>query len=233
MGLAANGGSALHFALEKPKTGRMPMSDYITPPGYDRSEYPESLAGYFLISEAEMMDPNFFRTVVLIIRHDETGAFGLVVNRKSNLNLGDVLPEYDDARGTALPLYVGGPVQQEFLFVVHSPYDDHAPSAASIEPVEGVVFEPAFDNVRELVELESWQRMPKAERPHVLLFLGYSGWAPGQLENELEEGAWILHPARPHIVFHPNPEEGWKDALRDKGGLYRIFADTDQKPSTN
>jgi putative transcriptional regulator len=209
------------------------MSDYITPPGYDRSEYPESLTGYFLISEAEMMDPNFFRTVVLIIRHDETGAFGLVVNRKSKLSLGDVLPEYDDSRGANLPLYVGGPVQQEFLFVVHSPYGDHLPSEAAVQPVDGVVFEPAFEHVRDLFEEERWQRIPAEQRPNVLLFLGYSGWAPGQLENELAEGAWILHQARPRIVFHPNPEEGWKDALRDKGGLYRIFADTDQKPSTN
>jgi putative transcriptional regulator len=209
------------------------MSDYITPPGYDRSEYPSSLTGYFLISEAEMMDPNFFRTVVLIIRHDETGAFGLVVNRKSNLTLGDVLPEFDDERGSRLPLYVGGPVQQEFLFVVHSPYEGHVPSEASVEPVEGVVFEPAFEEVQELFDAESWARFPEADRPAVLLFLGYSGWAPGQLETELADGAWILHQARPHIVFHPNPEEGWKDALRDKGGLYRIFADTDQKPSTN
>lgn len=209
------------------------MSDFISRPGYDKSEYPESLTGYFLISEAEMMDPNFFRTVVLIIRHDETGAFGLVVNRTSTLTLGDVLPEYDDSRGSALPLYVGGPVQQEFLFVVHSPYPGHTPSEAAVEPVEGVVFEPAFEQVQELFLAESWEALPAAARPHVLLFLGYSGWAPGQLETELEEGAWILHPARPHIVFHPNPEEGWKDALRDKGGLYRIFADTDQKPSTN
>ncbi|MFO7781585.1 MAG: YqgE/AlgH family protein [Spirochaetia bacterium] len=209
------------------------MSEFMTPPGYDRSEYPDSLTGYFLISEAEMMDPNFFRTVVLIINHDENGAFGLVVNRKSSLTLGDVLPEFDDPRGAILPLYVGGPVQQEFLFVVHSPYTDHEPSEASIEPVEGVIFEPAFEEVQELFHAEGWNALPAAVRPKVLLFLGYSGWAPGQLETELEDGAWILHKARPHIVFHPNPEEGWKDALRDKGGLYRIFADTDQKPSTN
>lgn len=209
------------------------MSDYITPPGYDRSEYPESLTGYFLISEAEMMDPNFFRTVVLIIRHDETGAFGLVVNRKSHLSLGDVLPEYDDDRGSDLPLYVGGPVQQEYLFVVHSRYEGHEPSEAAIEPVKGVLFEPAFEQISWLLTTEGWDRIPESERPQVLLFLGYSGWAPGQLENELAEGAWILHQAQPHIVFHPNPEQGWRDALRDKGGLYRIFADTDQKPSTN
>lgn len=209
------------------------MSNYITPPGYDRSEYPSSLTGYFLISEAEMMDPNFFRTVVLIIRHDETGAFGLVVNRKSNLTLAEVLSEYDDERGASLPLYVGGPVQQEFLFVVHSPYEDHEPSEAAVEPIDGVVFEPDFDHVREIFDEDYWVQMPEFERPDVLLFLGYSGWAPGQLEAELEQGAWILHRARPHIIFHPNPEEGWKDALRDKGGLYRIFADTDQKPSTN
>ncbi|MFP4067980.1 MAG: YqgE/AlgH family protein [Spirochaetaceae bacterium] len=200
--------------------------DNIIPPGYDRSEYPTSLTGYFLISEAEMMDPNFFRTVVLIIRHDETGAFGLVVNRKSNLTLSDVLPEFEDSPGGELPLYVGGPVQQEYLFVVHSPYEGHEPSEAAVQPVEGVIFEPAFAEVRDLFETEPAGR-------NVLLFLGYSGWAPGQLETELEEGAWILHPAGRHIVFHPNPEEGWRDALRDKGGLYRIFADTDQKPSTN
>lgn len=192
-----------------------------------------SLKGYFLIAEANMLDPNFKHTVVLIIEHNEDGAFGLIVNRKSELNLVDILPEFNTKRGRTTPIYFGGPVQQEFLFAIHSKLIDKHHSQTSIEIIPEVYFEPGFRNLEDYFKDSYWDTLPPDDKPKIHLFLGYSGWGPKQLERELREGSWIIHKATPKIIFHQNPEEGWKDALRQKGGIYKIFADTNQDPFLN
>ncbi|MCB1309234.1 MAG: YqgE/AlgH family protein [Leptospiraceae bacterium] len=181
-----------------------------------------------------MTDPNFFQTVVLMLEHNKEGAFGLVVNRRSRLHLHDVMPRLDSERSKTSPIYVGGPVQQEYLFVVHSEMPPgHQSSESAGESVEGVIFEPSFRRVEKFFEDEYWDSIPADDQPRIHLFVGYSGWAPGQLEKEMQMGSWMIHPAHARIVFHANPEQGWKDALREKGGIYRIFADTNQNPSLN
>ncbi len=192
-----------------------------------------SLKGFFLISEATMMDPNFKNTVVLIIEHNEEGAFGLIVNKKSEFTLADLLNDFQNQRGMESPIYIGGPVQQEFLFAIHSPLLDKKISSTAIEVIQGVYFEPGFKNLENYFKDEYWNQLPPDDRPKIHLFIGYSGWGPKQLEREIREGSWIIHPASPNIVFHPKPEEGWRDALRQKGGIYKIFADTNQDPFLN
>lgn len=198
-------------------------------------ENPEflSLKGYFLIAESTMLDPNFKHTVVLMIEHNEEGAFGLIVNRKSNLYLSDILPEFQNSRGKETPIYIGGPVQQEFLFAIHTPLFDRQPSPTSIEIIKGVFFEPGFRNLEPYFKDEYWNSLPLDDKPKIRIYIGYSGWGPGQLEREIREGSWILHPASMDIVFHPDPERGWKDALRKMGGIYKLFADTNQDPFLN
>ena len=194
---------------------------------------PESLRGNFIISESGMSDPNFFQTVVLLIEHNDEGAFGLVVNRRSRLALGDIIPRFSQTAAAGVPIYVGGPVQQEYLFVLHGSMPDHEPSPAASIPVPGVQFEPFFKQVEASFEDEYWAGTPPDDRTAIHLFLGYSGWAPGQLEREMALGSWITHRASAKIVFHPNPEDGWRDALRAKGGIYKVFADSDQQPGLN
>jgi len=197
------------------------------------SARPKSLKGQFLISEANMSDPNFFQTVVLMVEHNDEGAFGIVVNRRSKLTLADILPGFANTRGQGSPIYVGGPVQQEYLFVLHSDLPEMQASEHRSSPVPGVYFEPAFRKLEEYFQDDSWEKIPADDRPRIHLFLGYSGWAPGQLEREMDRGSWITHPASAKIVFHENPEEGWKNALREKGGIYRVFADTNPDPGLN
>ncbi len=199
----------------------------------DNESTPASLKGYFLISESNMPDPNFYQTVVLLLEHNSDGAFGLVVNRRASLTLSEILPRFDTPLGNRTPVYIGGPVQQEYLFVLHSELPAEEVSASRSEPVPGVFFEPSFRLMEKYFDEEKWHSIPADDRPHIHLFLGYSGWAPGQLEREMSQGSWIIHPAAPKIVFHPDPEEGWKDALRDKGGIYRVFADSNQQPGLN
>lgn len=192
----------------------------------------ESLAGYFLISETDLTDPNFYRTVVFMVEHSEEGAFGLVVNRLSALHLGEVLDEARDTRVAEMPIYVGGPVEQQFLFALHSGLPAGVSSEHAVEPAPGIVFEPFNHSILAYLT-EEWPEEPEESRPKIHIYAGYSGWAPKQLEGELDLDAWLHHRATPDIVFRPNPEEGWKDALGKKGAFYQIVAETGYKPSMN
>lgn len=194
---------------------------------------PENLRGHFLIAETELQDPNFFRTVVLIIHHNEEGAFGLVVNRGSEVTVGEVIEVAEGSEIGDLPLMVGGPVQQNYVFALHSGIPGAFCSEHIEETAPGVFFEPSFQHVIDYVGSERYRQLPVEDRERIAVYAGYSGWGPGQLEFELEEEAWLVHPAEADVVFQSNPSEGWKDALSKKGGFYRIVAETGYKPSRN
>lgn len=208
------------------------MGDITIPTDSSGTPLPASLQGYFLISETELADPNFRQTVVLLVNHNEEGAFGLVVNRPADLSLGDVVTEFEGQPIGEAPTFVGGPVEQHYLFALHSGFPASATSEFSMTPTEGITFEPVFQAM-ETYFRDEWPSIPPESRPHVAFYLGYAGWGPGQLEGELREKAWLVIPADPEIVFHPDPEEGWNAALTKKGGLYSIVAQTGSKPSMN
>lgn len=193
---------------------------------------PESLRGYLLISETELMDPNFHRTIVLMIDHNDEGAFGLVLNRPADATLSEVVEEFDGAAAGSASMFIGGPVEQHYLFTLHTGLPDDRTSPYSSAPVDGVTFEPVFSSI-ETYLLEKWPDSAPDDRPTFSFFLGYAGWGPGQLEHELAEKAWVVIPADSDIVFNDRPENGWQSALSRKGGLYRIVAQTGFKPSLN
>ena len=193
---------------------------------------PAHLDGYFLISETELVDPNFHRTVVLLVNHNEEGAFGLVVNRPADICLGDIITDFADEPLGELEAYIGGPVEQHYLFTLHEGLPERAESPYALHPSEGIVFEPVF-NAMESYLRDEWNGLSPEARPSINFYLGYAGWGPGQLEEELSQNAWLVIPATPEIVFSPNPSEGWNTALSRKGGLYHIIAQTGFKPSNN
>ena len=193
---------------------------------------PASLDGYFLISETELSDPNFHRTVVLIVNHNEEGAFGLVLNRPAGATLGDLVEELSESDAGEATLFIGGPVEQHYLFTLHSGLPEHATSKFSSSPTEGIVFEPVFGSIEEYLRNE-WPGGTDQDRPSFNFYLGYAGWGPGQLEHEIDEDAWLVIPADSQLVFNDDPSEGWNAALAKKGGLYRIIAQTGFKPSLN
>jgi putative transcriptional regulator len=196
----------------------------------DTGGAPRWLGGCFLLSDFDLVDPNFHRTVVLMIDHDEEGAFGLVVNRPSPFTLGEVVEGLDDSPAASIPVYVGGPVQQNALFVLR---DERAAEDAEVErPVAGVAFEPASPTMIEYLKGE-WSSLPEDERPAVRMYVGYSGWASGQLEGELAADAWVVMRATREIVFHPDPRSAWTEALARTGPLYQIILQTGFKPSMN
>ncbi len=195
--------------------------------------HPSNLTGYFLISEAELQDPNFQFTVVMMVSHDKGGALGLVINRPSNSTLGDIFPEqFEGHSASHIPLFIGGPVQQEYIFLLQEGLPEYLRSQAAISVCETIYFEPDVRPVLEFIE-QSWNDLPYDKRPRLRFFAGYSGWSPRQLESELKESVWVTDPASADIAFNPNPAAGWRDALRKKGGLYWIMGETGSKPSLN
>jgi putative transcriptional regulator len=170
----------------------------------------ESLRGSLLIAGGQLLDPNFRRTVVLIAEHGEEGALGVVLNRPAGLPVSEVAPPLAGFVGDEAGIFFGGPVQKEAVLILAEYLD----ASLCDRPILGSVAfaDPELDPLR----------LAGIRRARV--FSGYAGWGPGQLEAELEEGAWIVDPARPDDVFTPAPERLWSAVLRRKGGDYRVLS---------
>ena len=148
----------------------------------------DSLEGHFLFSSPHLLDANFVRTVVLLIEHNEQGALGVVLNRPTSKTVKELWKEVGQSPcRNESPVYLGGPVAGP-LMALHT-----AGSLAEIEVVPGVFFAAKKKNLDALV-LE--------ENEKVRVFVGHAGWGPGQLESELEAGAWLPMPASGEYVFY-------------------------------
>src|ERR1041385_575469 len=155
----------------------------------------QSLKGQLLLDSGQLSGSFFHRTVVLICQHDQEGAFGLVLNRPSGNKVGDALvADLPDALREQT-LYLGGPVQPTAMSYLHS--DSFLPEDTIIANLE------LGHSLDSLVELAGSFSTTKQVR----LFAGYSGWAAGQLEDELKRNAWVTHPASVDLVFHAESKQ--------------------------
>ena len=179
-------------------------------PGQARKEEP-SLTGHLLVAVPEMKDPNFARTVVYLIEHNRRGALGLVVNEPMgevpvDLLLGepnaeDGAPEPAEAGPRVLVLY-GGPVERRAPFLLHS--TDVMPEG-SVKVDKQV----AFSRNHELLRAKLGGMGPR----HLVFALGYAGWAPGQLESEIERGGWYVIDWDESLVFGTDHAAKWQRAV--------------------
>ncbi len=179
----------------------------------------ESVRGQLLIARPSLLDPNFWRTVVLIVEHSPDGALGLVLNRPSDSTVAEAVPQLGELCAPDDELLVGGPVQPSAVMVL-AEFDDPADAALI-----------AFDDVGIL-------RSGDADQPVTGLraaraFAGHAGWGPGQLDGELERGDWILEVARRQDAFATEPRELWPSVLTRKGGSYALIARMPPDPSLN
>lgn len=182
-----------------------------------------SLRGQLLVASPSLTDPNFRRTVVLICEHSDEGALGLVLNRATPLAADEAAPELADVLGDGAKLHTGGPVQPQSVVLLAEFTDaiEHPGERLFVTGAVGLVLQDA-----ELGELES-----TAERARA--FLGYAGWAPDQLEGELERDDWIVVPAEPEDAFTEDPEALWAQVLLRQGGEYALLATMPPDPSLN
>ena len=179
-----------------------------------------SLKGRLLVATPALFDPNFRRTVVLVGEHGEEGAMGLVLNRPSDVTVGEAVPPLADVAGAESRVHVGGPVQPEAVLVL-AEFSD--PSAAATLVVGDVGF----------ASSEGELELVGAAVRRARVFAGYSGWGPGQLEAELEEESWLVEPAEGVDLFPEPGDDLFGSVLRRKGGTYRVLALMPEDPSAN
>jgi len=179
----------------------------------------ESLRGRLLISSGGLFDPNFRHTVVLVGEHNEAGALGVVLNRPLDVTVHDAVPALSPFVTPEEPLFQGGPVQPSSAVLLAE--------VAHPELADILVFGSIGFLIGEI---------PEDVRPGVLrarVFLGYSGWGPGQLEAEMAQSSWIIEPAREEDVFTDAPELLWSRVLERKGPEYRRLSRMPFDPSMN
>ena len=179
----------------------------------------ESLKGQLLVAGPGLLDPNFWRAVVLVGEHSDDGALGVVLNRASSSPVDEALPELTALTADLGAVYVGGPVQPSAIVVLA---DFTEPERAGALVLDTIGFLPAEVDPDALGELR-----------RARVYAGYAGWGPGQLDGELEEGSWIVEPAVPDDVFTRDPDGLWSAVLRRKGGFFALLATMPPDPSAN
>ena len=164
-----------------------------------------SLTGQLLVASPSMGDPRFAHTVILMVRHDKDGAFGIVVNRpvgeRPLAALLETLGEKDTTATGQVRIFAGGPVQPDMGFVVHST-DYHQPDTVNV--AAGVAMTSSREILRDIGN-------DKGPRKNLIAF-GYAGWAPGQLEGELARRDWVLAPGESKLIFDEDRDQVWDAA---------------------
>lgn len=179
--------------------------------------------GIFLVAAPALRDPNFRQTVILLCEHGPEGALGVVVNRPTAMSITEALPQIPVLEGQRHFIFSGGPVQQNQVLILYR---------LGEEPIET---HHVFDGVYlggDVSAVERVLMMPTGTEAF-RAYAGYSGWGPGQLEQEMKTGSWITLPADPVIVFQKDPHKIWPDVLRSLGQSYEIYAEMPVDPSLN
>jgi putative transcriptional regulator len=163
------------------------------------------LTNHFLIAMPALSDPNFTQTVTYLCEHTPEGAMGIVINRPSEVTLGEVFDqlgiEKACAQASRSTIYVGGPLQQERGFVLH-------PGGTAWEATLPVSSEVSITTSRDVLTAIASGEGPK----EYLIALGYAGWGAGQLEEELIDNAWLSGPADPEVLFRVPSPRRWRAA---------------------
>lgn len=169
----------------------------------------KSLAGQLLVATADMSDPRFQHTVILMVQHSDSGALGIVINRPINeLPIAKLLQALGiDNKGSdgSVQLFAGGPVQPDVGFIIHST-DYNGPGTKNIDGRVAMTTNP------EVLRDIGHHKGPKES----LVAFGYAGWGPGQLENELVLGGWFSFPEEPQLVFDFDRDKLWSEAMKHR-----------------
>lgn len=174
-----------------------------------------------LLSEPFLNDPNFTRAVILLCEHNEEGAMGLVLNKPTEITIGEVVPDLQDFEDI---IYIGGPVAQNTLHFIHR-YSERI--AGDILIADGLYWGGNFkDMLSKLIEREIGTE-------DIRFFLGYSGWTNPQLEQELSEKSWIESQSSLQNIFEQPPQDLWSKMLKNMGGKFREIANYPIDPRLN
>lgn len=177
--------------------------------------------GRVLISEPFLDDPYFKRTTVLLAEHNEEGTIGFILNKELDVSLKDAIQGFPAFNG---PLGFGGPVCKDQLFYLHTLGDT---IGGSMEIKKGLYWGGDFDTVKSLIKDE------KISPAQIRFFIGYSGWNPGQLEDEISKKSWIVCESKIQSVMKESGSQLWTELLKSLGKHYSIMANFPEDPSLN
>ena len=183
----------------------------------------EHVRGKLLVATPDLEDPNFFRTVVLMLEHNDDGALGVVLNRPSAAELTEPLPEWAPMAAEPAVVFVGGPVQPGAAIAL---------GRRAVAEGEQDGFAALFGDLG-TVDLE---RPPDGVIPpvdRIRVFAGYAGWGPGQLETEISQQGWFVVDSQPADPWWSRPELMWRDVLRRQRAELRMFANFPMDPASN
>lgn len=180
------------------------------------------LVGRLLVATPRLEDPNFRRTVVLVLDHNEDGALGIVVNRPLDVDVSAVLPRWQPYATAPGRLFQGGPVSLDSALGVAGVPGDREP--AGVRRIIGSLA---------LVDLDAAPETVATEVAGLRIFAGYAGWAAGQLEGEIAEGAWYVVDAEARDAFSDNPGELWRQVLRRQRGELALVSTYPEDPTLN
>ena len=179
-----------------------------------------NLRDHFLIAMPNLMDGNFSQSVTYMCEHDDNGSLGITINRPSEIQLGEIFEQLDitceDPNIISQLVYIGGPVQQDRGFLLHSPCGKWESSLK------------VTDNICVTTSRDILEAIAHGEGPdNVIIALGYAGWGSGQLEYEMSENAWLSCPATEQILFHTDIDKRWEAAAKLLGvDLQLLSSDT-------
>jgi len=180
-----------------------------------------ALIGQLLVAGPGMIDPNFFRTVVLVCDLNDDGALGVILNRPTEAAVGDHLPGWVERLARPDVVFEGGPVQ---------------PATAVGLAQRGAAEPPGWSGVLEPVGMIDLTLAPGdvvGDLTALRVFAGYAGWGPGQLQSEVAEGDWVVAEAQFDDAFTAHPDDLWREVLRREGGSAAMYANFPLDPSAN
>lgn len=177
------------------------------------------MQGDVLVAEPFMKDPNFKRTVVYLTEHNEQGSFGLVLNRPSIFSVNEMLNDFPKIRAH---MYLGGPVGLDRLNFLHA-YGELIPNSHHVRG--NIYWNGDYDALKAGILAE------KILPHNIKFFVGYAGWGPEQIDDEMEENSWIV--SKNYQTIFRNAEFMWKDVLLKMGGEYKQIANYPEDPSFN
>jgi putative transcriptional regulator len=188
----------------------------------------ESLSGRLLVATPLLGDPNFRRTVILIVEDEpEEGTLGVVLNRPTEVEVGQVLESWTDLVTGPSVVFKGGPVSPNSALAL-------ALARGEDEPLGWRSLDGSSLTARiGLVDLEAPPELLAGGITSLRVFAGYAGWGPGQLQAEIEEGAWYVLAGEPTDAFLAEPERLWPEVLRRQGGEFAIVATYPDDPMLN
>jgi putative transcriptional regulator len=177
--------------------------------------------GRVLISEPLLGDFFFKRAVLLLAEHNDDGAFGLILNKKTDYKIYDLVEELE---GFEADVFIGGPVETDNVFFLHTRNDL---ISGSEEIIDGVFWGGNF------AEVKSSILSGAIKEDEIRFFLGYSGWSPNQLDEELKQYSWLVSKITPTSIFTKSPDELWKGLVVNFGEKFKTWLNIPINPQLN